>query len=272
MENQEDVDPAPQEEQLLLAAFSERAVAFGLDVGLFTAGYLASLKTFFPKFSPLLNPHAALWTALWTALFLLYQAYFSSEGRVSVGKRIMGLRVVGLDQEPLSLGSAILRSATYLVSSVFNLGFAWSLMNPLRQSWHDLATGSLVLCDRRRSPLGGFMVRAAAAAYITGIGCLWYWHSYAEPRYDSIMSVASAKVGMHELVQLEQVHRVAYGKYTNDLDALAQMSGQPLQFQKDMSAMFDAGEGIRITTTSKGFEIRARATDPGRTLVSYRGT
>lgn len=272
MENQEDVSEILAEEHVPLAAFSERAVAFGLDVGLFTLGYLGSLKLFFPQYSPFLNPHAALFTGVWTAVFLLYQAFFSSEGRVSLGKRLMGLRVVGTDQEPLSLESAILRSATYLVSSILNLGFLWSLMNPLRQGWHDLVTGSLVLSDRRRSPFGVFLVRATAAAYIAGIGGLWYWHNYAEPRYNGIMSVASAKVGMHELVQLEQVHRVAYGKYTNDLGALAQISGQPVQFQKDMSAMFDKGEGIRITTTAKGFEIRARATDPGRTLVAYSGT
>src|ERR1035437_9189803 len=110
-----------------IAAFSDRVVAFSTDVAIFSAGYLLSLKIIFPAFSIWSNPHSNLWKGLWIALFLIYSAYSSCEGRRSLGKALLGLRVTDSQGEPLSLQAAIIRSVTYIVSSIFNLGFLWSL-------------------------------------------------------------------------------------------------------------------------------------------------
>ena len=98
----------------------------------------------FRKYSVFINPYTGQWALLWTGFFLVYQGYLSCEGRRSLGKAAMGLRVVGREGEALGLGAAAMRSALYVVSSILNLGFLWSLLNPERRCWHDMAVGSRV--------------------------------------------------------------------------------------------------------------------------------
>src|SRR3989339_435043 len=117
------------QDELQLAAFSERIVAFTLDLALFGACYYASLALVFRKYSVFLNPYSGQWALMWTGFFLVYQGFLSCEGRRSLGKAALGIRVVDRDGAPLGVGAAALRSLLYVVSSILNLGFLWSLFN-----------------------------------------------------------------------------------------------------------------------------------------------
>lgn len=259
------------ETQHELAAFSDRVVAFALDMSLFVGAYFVTLKLAFPKYSVLSNPHEGVWAPAWTALFLLFQAYMSSEGRVSPGKALVGIRVVSREGEALSIAQAAFRSGAYLVSSVMNLGFAWSLLDPARQCWHDMAVGSLVVESRPRTTLARATLRASAGGIMALIGGLWYWNHVALPRYERIMDVAYAKVGLEEISKLQQVHRLLHGRYAKDLDALAKLSGEPEVFKRDMSRLFDANKGIKIEADKNGYRVSAHANDDLRTLVAVNG-
>lgn len=261
-----------QDRQHELAGFGDRVVAFALDMSLFLGGYFATLKLAFPRYSVLSNPHEGIWVPAWTALFLLFQAYMTSEGRVSPGKALVGIRVVSSEGEPLSLGQAVVRSLSYLPSSILNLGFLWSILHPARQCWHDMAVGSLVIESRRRSVFAHAVLRASAGGVLALIGGVWYWNNVARPRYDRIMDVAYAEVGLQEISKLQQVHRILHGRYAKDLDSLAKLSGEPEVFKRDMSRLFDAKEGIKIETDAEGFRVSARATDEERTLVAVSGS
>lgn len=260
-----------QDLQHELATFSDRVAAFGIDLGVFALGYLVTLKLAFPKYSPFSNPHESVWLLAWTALFLLAQAYLSAEGRVSLGKGLVGIRVVSPHGEPLSIGQATVRSLSYLPSSLLNLGFLWVLFNPARQGWHDMAVGSLVIETRRRSPLERAGLRALAGGIIAVIGANWYWNHIAQPRYERIMDVAYARVGLDELQRLQEIHKLLNGRYAKDLDALAKVSGEPEVFKRDMSRLFDKQAGVKIEADSKGYRITAYATDVNRTLVAAHG-
>lgn len=257
---------------LNLAGFGDRLVAFSADIALAAAGYFLTLKLAFPAYAVFLNPHSGRWLALWTALFLVYQGLMSGEGRVSLGKRLVGIRVVTVDGEPLTLGQSLLRSVTYLVSSVLNLGFLWSLFNPAKQCWHDLVVGSVVVESRPRAPFERVLIRAGSVACLSFFAGLWYWNTLAAPRYYQIMDVAYAQVALEEIALLQKVHRRQTGRYADNLLALAPLTGQPLAFMRDMTGLFDVKAGIKIKTSKKGFTILARAMDVGRTPVTYSGS
>ncbi|MBI4678739.1 MAG: RDD family protein [Elusimicrobia bacterium] len=254
-----------------LAGFSDRVVAFSVDVGMFYAGYYLSHMLAFAGSTPGASDRGTLWFAAWAALFIVYQAYCSCEGRVSLGKKLLGLRVVDTDNEPLSLGKAVIRSVTYLLSSVLSLGFLWSLVNSTRQCWHDLVVGSLVVADAPRSDRGRVLARVAAAGCLAFFGLHWMWLHVWAPRYYQKMSVAYAQVGLSEIAQLEKAYFDKRGRYSDSLISLATVSGDPERFLKDMAALFDLEAGFEIKTTAKGFTVYARSNDSRRTLLTISG-
>lgn len=250
------------------ADFSARVVAFSVDLGLAAAGYFVSLKLCFPAYSPFLNPHARLWIALWTAAFILYQAYASCEGRRSAGKALVGLRVVDARGEPLSMGAAAVRSALYLASSIFNLGFLWSLWNPARQCWHDMAVGSRVISDHPRTPARTAAMRALACLCAAILGGGWYWNNILGVRYRRVTDLAYANVELKELKGLQRLHYRRRGRYATSLAELAAFSSSPQDFLHDTPLLLT---DIRITTTPTGYKILANAADDGKTPIVFTG-
>lgn len=254
-----------------LAAFSERVVAFAIDMGLFVSAHFATLALASPGWPVLLSPRANLWMALWILLFILYQAYCSCEGRVSLGKWLLGLRVVDLENEPLSLGPAALRSFLYPVSSLLGLGFLWALFNKSRQCWHDLATGSIVVSGGARAGVALAVVRLGAGLVLAMLGALWYWQNVISDRYYNIMNIAYAQVGLREISTLQKAYHKKHGRYARTLLALSSASSAPRRFYRDMAMLYDVEQGVKIETSKQGFSIRAHAMDDERTLVALNG-
>jgi uncharacterized RDD family membrane protein YckC len=265
--------PEPGQGDLQLAAFSERVVAFSLDMALFAACYYASLALVFRQHSVSLNPYAGQWALLWTGFFLVYQGFLSCEGRRSLGKAALGIRVVGRDGEPLGIGAAALRSLLYAASSILNLGFLWSLFNPARRCWHDLAVGSLVVRDVPQETSGARpLVRLAAAGCAAVFLGAAAWKHVVGPRYYANMDISYARVGLQEISRLQTIHHRKFGVYAKDLLALAPLSGAPEAFMRDMGRLFDLDAGVRIEAGAKGYTVTARAADENKTLLVQKGS
>ena len=67
-------------------------------------------------------------------------------GGRTVGMRVAGLRVVGSDGRPVSLGTAVVRWIGIVVSAAIVLiGLAWVAFDPRKQGWHDKLAGTFVL-------------------------------------------------------------------------------------------------------------------------------
>jgi len=89
------------------------------------------------------------WTWLATAIpavagtvaSLMPLAYFAIAGAIAgrtVGKAVMGLRVVRLDGRRISAARSLLRTVAYLVSALpLFAGFLWVLVDGERRGWHD---------------------------------------------------------------------------------------------------------------------------------------
>lgn len=78
----------------------------------------------------------------------LYLVYFWATTGQTLGKRAMGLRVVGRDGGTggIGWGPAILRWIGYLISGfVFLLGFLWIIWDSEKQGWHDKIAGTHVI-------------------------------------------------------------------------------------------------------------------------------
>lgn len=81
-----------------------------------------------------------------------YVFFWALTGR-TIGKWFMGLKIVGRDEEPPTIGKAFLRLIGYGLSAiVFWMGYFWIIIDDERQGWHDhLATTWVVYDYERRS-------------------------------------------------------------------------------------------------------------------------
>jgi uncharacterized RDD family membrane protein YckC len=77
----------------------------------------------------------------------LYYGYFWSKDGQSIGKKLMGVKVVSQDGQPLSFLKAGLRGTIgYWISSlVFWLGFIWAAFDSNGETWHDKIFGTRVV-------------------------------------------------------------------------------------------------------------------------------
>jgi uncharacterized RDD family membrane protein YckC len=72
-------------------------------------------------------------------LLVAYETFLVSQwGGYTVGKKIMGLKVVTVSGSSLDVKKAFIRAISKVLSfAVFFLGFIWMLWDPQSQTWHD---------------------------------------------------------------------------------------------------------------------------------------
>jgi len=249
-----------------LASFSERTVAFCLDALPFLAAYWLVGTFILPPIQAAIQD--TFWRIFWVALFIGYQAYFSSDGRVSLGKRLLGLRVVDVDHEPLDLAHALIRAVVYPASSVLGLGFAWSLFNPAGQAWHDLAVGSVVLAKKRHHVRS----HVVAGAFLSLIAVSAAWSAVWQPRYHRLMDLAGAQIGMRHVSTLQRLYRSKHGRYADNLISLSTMSSNPEMFLLNIATLYDLEKGFKIEAKKDRYLIVARAMDSKRTPIKFVGS
>lgn len=132
--------PYPAIEREPYAGFWRRLTAFLVDLAMLTAIAYG--------LSYLLSAPFAVLAGL--AVFLVYFTLFeASAWEATPGKKLLGLRVLDLDREPLSWQRALARNALKAVSAGSGLaGFVIAAWTPSKQAVHDLMASTLVL--RRR--------------------------------------------------------------------------------------------------------------------------
>ncbi|MBI4389586.1 MAG: RDD family protein [Nitrospinae bacterium] len=87
-----------------------------------------------------------LYATLLTVLWGLYFTCFLGVDGQTPGKKLLGVRVVRVDGEPMDYKTAFNRFAGYSVSgSVFFLGFIWALFDRNQQTWHDKMAHTIVV-------------------------------------------------------------------------------------------------------------------------------
>lgn len=91
-----------------------------------------------------------------SALWLIYSLHFSAalgyftlligNGGMTLGKRIMGIKVISVDGAQVSFGKAFIRAIGYIVSALFlYVGFLIMLLDSNSQTFHDKLSGTYVV-------------------------------------------------------------------------------------------------------------------------------
>jgi uncharacterized RDD family membrane protein YckC len=112
-----------------------------------TAGFPERLVAYIIDLIILVIPFIIISLLLPTVLYIIvalvigvgYFVYFWTSSGQTIGKMVMGLKVVSAESgELLDPGTAVLRYVGYIVSSIpMYLGFFWVLWDPNKEGWHD---------------------------------------------------------------------------------------------------------------------------------------
>lgn len=252
------------------AEFAERVLAFVADAAIFAFAWWLTVKATAPGLDVRENPKGGVAVFLWLGVYFVYQAFFNSDGRATAGKRLLGLRVHGADGRALDLTTAIVRAAGNFLSQLFAIGYLLALVDPKGRALHDVMTGSRVialgpLTDGRRR-----LVQFAAGGILVVFAGAWGWQTIWGQRYDQIMAVASARVGLKEYDALQKTYKATNGHYATNVFSLATVSVDPGGFLRDQAALFDRGL-VSITVDHDHYYVVARAHDKDRTLVAMTG-
>ena len=131
---------------LRLAAIVLDALLLGV-LSMFVAFAIGIVGVFVDMYTPNRPLPLDILIVICTLVFSVayYLVAWSRTGQ-TVGKAMLGIKIVGADGKPLSLGKAFLRYIGYIVSGiVFALGFIWVLFDRKRQGWHDKIAGTYVV-------------------------------------------------------------------------------------------------------------------------------
>jgi uncharacterized RDD family membrane protein YckC len=83
-----------------------------------------------------------------TAISFFFYGWFWTHGGQTLGLRAWKIKVLTLEQKPISWTQALLRFATAIISWVFcGLGFLWILIDKNKLSWHDHLSKTAVFFD-----------------------------------------------------------------------------------------------------------------------------
>jgi len=148
MQPDDEIDtPAPPRAGLL-----RRIAAMVYDsLLLFGVLYLATSLLLAFNDGEAIAPGNALYSVYLLVVAYLYFAWFWTHGGRTLGMRAWHLRLTREEGGDVGWGQALARFAAAILSfAAAGLGFAWSLADRERRTWHDLLSRSRLVVDRGR--------------------------------------------------------------------------------------------------------------------------
>lgn len=152
-------DEEKKAEEVPWAGFFRRSCAFYIDVVILYAFSACLFYFTYVAYTVGLAAHGQVLDLDHMGLFLrilvfaglsLVGGYFvllhGMDGR-TVGKWLLGLRVVSANRTPITYGQALARLVGTIPAAFFGLGFFWILLNRENRGWHDLLARTWVIRD-----------------------------------------------------------------------------------------------------------------------------
>ena len=93
-------------------------------------------------------------------IFLLllvgYHTFFTYKKGRTLGKMVLGIKVMNINREPPTVKQILLREVLGKLLIFFTLfiGFIWIIWDPKRRGWHDYISGTYVTHTKRDYPYG----------------------------------------------------------------------------------------------------------------------
>lgn len=251
------------------AGIFERAVAFAIDMlGLFLVNYIAGY-VLIRKMGMFSADNYWILLIFFYALFILYCGFFTTGGRRTLGKFLVGIKVI--DRKTggdLTFGKACLRAVIYFVNFFTAFaGFALALVNKRRLALEDIVAGSEVITTREKSPNESIAIAALGSMLMAGLIFYVYYLFFITPSVYQRELVDNARDQINKLAFLEEVHYQNFGRYTSDLMRLALISGDPVQLQRDIQKNLRR-RGFSIGINKEGYQISGIAKDKEETIIT----
>ena len=262
----------PQQSAIQYASIAERFVALVIDYGII----FFPLQLIIWLICKTLGQYLEAWQIIamgigMNVVFVLYETIFSSNGRVTLGKNLVGIAVVNKDKTaPISMPRAFLRALGYYVSALlFFGGFVFAFVDDRKRALHDFLGGSVVVQLRERAWWEVWAVRGIGMVLLV-LFALGIYRSFGGRDWQEQYKVRQARAFLEKIALLEEGHKIRYGYYTNDLLRLTLLSGDPVQFQRDVQQALSTGRGsIKIGVSDNYYKISALAKDKKRTPVYF---
>ena len=132
----------------------------------------------------------------------------------------------------------------------------------------DLIAGTEVITIRKKTNAEMTLISLFGTLLIIGAAYFVYNNLVFNP-YKAMKE--SAEKQLVKVAYLEELHKRHYGVYTTDLIRLALLSGDAVQFQRDMQQYFRP-TGFKIGISEDGYYIQGRAkdnADPKKSSMVY---
>jgi len=262
----------PQDLKILSPQEMETAAAPAAASAAFSARFVAYVIDSFPF---LLLAYGALWamikfmgvqytrklefTCLMSAvaLYVIYVTIFNSGGRVTVGKKIVGIRTVAADGSNLGVVKSFIRAIGYFISGLpWNLGFVAALFGQKR-ALHDYLAGSRVIDVRPKSDFIQGLVFSAAWGLFGLFSAAWYYTNVVQPPAKEQARISAARNELERIGYFETMHKKQYGTYTDDIRRLAILSGDVEAFKAGLEKVINL-DSLEIGYNDRQYLLKAR--------------
>lgn len=145
----EEIQKLLETHNLTLASILKRFVAFVIDDFLMSAVFVIIIWNDFQKAVSTVEMINIMdsYMLMYLLLKVMYQTFFVYMYGATLGKMAMKIQIIEIKtlQKP-SLPVAFNRAVFRIVSEmIFYLGFLWGVLNPTKQTWHDLTAKTLVV-------------------------------------------------------------------------------------------------------------------------------
>jgi uncharacterized RDD family membrane protein YckC len=162
------------------AGFITRLIAFVIDILIVSVSIGVMLSTFslilnffnielegISNLSVVIRNLAIFVTGFGFTFFVnfIYVTFFWIVVGKTIGKAVMGLRVIGPRGSRMTIGRSFRRYLGYWISAFpLFLGYFWVLVNDERRAWHDIIAGTSVIYDHEAQYTEGGLGRLAQYA------------------------------------------------------------------------------------------------------------
>jgi len=253
------------------AGFNERFLAYAIDAFPFVAGAYITFSILV-KNGTLHNSFAAQneCKLAWICAYVLYETVLSSGGRATLGKYLMRIRVKAADGSDLSAGKAFIRSVSYFISAApLNLGYLIALVTPNKRALHDYLGGSRVISLKERGEWADGMLLAVSWALMAMLTGSWINQNFLRMGPDEKKVVASAQTTISKVAKLEEIHKMVYGGYTEEMRRLAALTGNPSAVRNEIIRTIEP-DTLVIASDGRDYIITAKARNWRKTEVQVR--
>lgn len=250
------------------AGFNERFLAYVLDALPFVVGAQLSLNALVSAgVMPYTSANEWKWKSLWIFAYIVYETILSSGGRATLGKLALGLRVRAADGSELSVGRAFLRACGYFLSSAtLNLGYFLALVTTNKRALHDFLAGSRVVSVKERGEVGDGLVLAFSWGLMAILAVSWLNQTVLKMSPGEKAQIVQAHRTISKLARLEEIYAQREGHYTNDIKALADLTGNVNAVRAELFKTLQP-DSLMIASNGRRFKITARARNWRKTEV-----